>query len=462
MNDMNFSEVWDKARARLQTLLHPDVFARWIAVIQVEALENQVLTLGVENDFYQTWLEDNYLALIKSAVADAAGSELKIRFQVAPRPVQEEQQEFNLSPATPASIRPKPKLIRESVAQSLDSASGLNPMFTFDEFIVGPSNSFSHAAAMAVPQAPGRAYNPLFIYGGTGLGKTHLMQAIGHQVLRSSRAKVAYLSLEAFLNEYIDSLQKRTIATFRKKYRNVDLLLIDDIHFLGGKERLQEEFFHTFNALYDARKQIVMNSDRPAAEIIGLEQRLVSRFEWGLVTELQPPDLETRIAILRAKKEKNRLALADAALVYIAEHVRSNIRRLEGALTRAASYASLHGRDLPPKELDDLLRDVMDQEKREILTFDVIMRTVAEHYDVRLTDLTSKRRPQAIAFPRQVAMYLCRTLTSSSLPEIANVFGKTHATVLHAYRSIEARISTNPELQQTVSQLTHRLEHRSL
>lgn len=460
MAEMNIHELWNKACFHLQALLHPDVYARWIAVIEPDTLQDHTLQLRVDNNFYQSWLEDNYLDLIRQAIASACGIEVKIQFVVSPR-APADKTEAAVSAAKSAPRRNKPPApVKEPAGRSGSFETPLNPKFTFDEFIVGPSNHFAHAAAMAVSQAPGRAYNPLFIYGGTGLGKTHLMQAIGHSVMRLSHAKVAYLSCEAFLNEYIFALQNHSLPAFRKKYRQGDVLLIDDIHFLAGKDGIQEEFFHTFNALHDARKQIVINSDRPAAEIKGLEQRLVSRFEWGLVTELQPPELETRIAILRNIKDQGHLMVSNDAISFIADAVRSNIRRLEGALIRVASYASLKGRELTVAEIEGLLRDTLEQEKQETLSFDMIMRTVAEHYDIRLADMTSKRRPQAIAMPRQIAMYLCRTMTSSSLPEIAVAFGKTHATILHAFRSIEKRISQSAELQQAVAQLTHHLEHR--
>ena len=287
------------------------------------------------------------------------------------------------------------------------------------------------------------------------------MQAIGHHVLRNSNARISYLSSETFTNEYIDALQNRRLIQFRKKYRGVNLLLIDDIHFLAGKERLQEEFFHTFNALFDAHKQIVMTSDRPASEIQGLEQRLVSRFEWGLVTELHTPDFETRVAILRNKRAQAKLALPDEVLLFIAKNIRSNIRRLEGALIRTTSYAALTKTDLSPERLQDLLKDLLEQERQATVTFDVVQRAVAEHFDVRLADMTSKRRPQAIAMPRQVAMYLCRQFTAASLPEIANAFSKTHATVLHACRAVEKRIAADPELRQSIEDLTRKLGRKS-
>jgi chromosomal replication initiator protein len=441
--------VWSKACKQLEEVLREDVFSRWIAVIKAEDLSVDTLSLLVDNDFYQTWLEENYLSLITDAVSVAAGSELNIKFVVRPgdvTPVLQLEEE-----------QPKKKPFRERLPRRPQTQSALNPRFTFDEFIVGSSNSFAHAAALAVAQAPARAYNPLFIYGGTGLGKTHIMQAIGHHVLTTSRATLCYLSSEDFTNEYIDALQNRSLVQFRKKYRNTDLLLIDDIHFLAGKERLQEEFFHTFNTLFDAHKQIVMTSDRPASEITRLEQRLVSRFEWGLVTELVPPDLETRIAILRHKQAQSNVTLPDEFITYIAQHIRSNIRRLEGALIRTISYASLTGHKLSLETLETLLRDTIDQEKQEEITFDKIQRVVAEHFDIRLTDMTSKRRPRTVAVPRQIAMYLCRRMTRASLPDIANAFGKTHATVLHAFRLVDARMDVDTQLRQDVTRISQRL-----
>ena len=439
--------LWEKATRHLQDVLHPDVFQRWIAVIEPVGLDADTLVLGVDNNFYESWLQEHYLPLIENAVSAASGSHLKIVLSVtkqqAAAPLPEPQE--------------KHPSLRERLTRRGRTAFPLNEKFTFDAFVVGSCNSFAHAASMAVAQAPARAYNPLFIYGGVGLGKTHLMQAIGHYVLRNSRASVCYLSSEAFTNEYINALQTRSLVQFRKKYRHMDLLLIDDIHFLAGKERLQEEFFHTFNTLFDAHKQIVMTSDRPAAEIVGLEQRLVSRFEWGLVTELEPPDLETRIAILRHKLAQNKLALGDEVVQFIAENIKSNIRRLEGALIRVVSFASLTDGDMGIKSLEHLLRDTITEDHEETVTLSSIQKAVADHYDVRITDLTGKRRPRAIVLPRQVAMYLCRRLTDASLPQIGTAFDKTHATVLHACRSIDRKLQADESLKRAVQTLAKQL-----
>lgn len=448
---METAAVWKKTCAYLKDTLSKDVYDRWISVIECRSLNDNELTLSVTNDFYQSWLEENYLPIISKAVASVSGQEVLIKLAVdrsSKLPEVKPEPESKVpSPGTPSRGRGKRGVL-------------LNPKYNFETFVVGPSNNFAHAAAMAVAQSPAKAYNPLFIYGGVGLGKTHMMQAIGNYVLSNTTVNVCYLSCEAFTNEYIDALQNKALVQFRKKYRNTDLLLIDDIHFLGGKERMQEEFFHTFNALFDNHNQIVLTCDRPANEIPGLEQRLVSRFEWGLVTELEPPQIETRIAILRKKQEQMNLILPEEVLLYIAEHIRSNIRRLEGSLIRAASYSSLTGRELTFDVLENLLRDTLDQEQQQTLTIEVIQRAVAEYYDIRLGDMTSRKRPQSIALPRQIAMYLCRSMTQHSLPSIGNAFARNHSTVLHACRLVKYKMRSDPQLRQSVSVLTHKLTQR--
>jgi chromosomal replication initiator protein len=336
----------------------------------------------------------------------------------------------------------------------------MNPRNTFDTFVVGSNNQFAHAASLAVAQSPSKTYNPLFIYGGVGLGKTHLMQAIGQQVAeRKKIVKVIYLSSEKFTNEFIDAIQHNTLVKFRKRYRQADVLLIDDIHFLAGKERSQEEFFHTFNTLFDGRKQIVLSSDRPASEITNLEQRLVSRFEWGLTAELQPPDIETRMAILRKKAQSFQVTLAPEVFDFLAQRVRTNVRRLEGALMRVASFASLSGREVTKEVVEQLLRDILQEEAKKIITIDQIQRKVAEHFDVRLADMTSKRRPANIAFPRQIAMYLARRHTKSSLNEIGDAFGgRDHGTVLHACKTVQERMTREDQIRSLVFLLTSQLE----
>ncbi len=442
------STIWSGACGHLKGVLSTDVFERWIDVIEAREVKDDTLTLSVANDFYQSWLVENYLSLIKEAVATVTGREMDILFGVnhhAPAPKAATQKEV-------------PKKKENNQRKSAETCAQLNPNYTFDSFIIGSSNNFAHAACLAVAQSPARAYNPLFIYGGVGLGKTHLMQAIGNHVLTAQPgANVCYLSCEAFTNDYIDAIQNKSLVAFRRKYRQADVLLIDDIQFLAGKERMQEEFFHTFNALFDQHKQIVLTCDRPACEIPGLEHRLISRFEWGLVTELESPDVETRIAILRKKQELLNLHLPDDTLQYLAERIRSNIRRLEGALIRVASYASLTGRELTREALEHLLRDTLDQEQQEKLSIEAIQRAVADFYDIRLADMTSKRRPQSIAMPRQVAMFLSRELTQHSYPMIADAFGKNHATVLHACRLITDKMSREPEIRQAVTTIQQKL-----
>ena len=445
-------QTWAKACEYLTSAISTDVYNRWIGVIEAIGDDRPgQLTLTVPNGFYQDWLEEHYLPMIRKALGISRLENLTIVFTVDnSRPPAE----------VPAATRPaveKDVSAKRKVLKTCNVGGALNPRHTFDNFVVGPSNSFAHAASLAVVEAPGRAYNPLFVHGGTGLGKTHLIQAMGQAVLERGKGTVCYTTCKTFTNEFIQALQQHELGAFRRKYRHIDLLLIDDIHFLAGKESTQEEFFHTFNSLYENQKQIVMTSDRPVSEIANLQKRLVSRFEWGLCTEMEMADLETRVAILRRKREQLRIQLPDDALFFIAEHVRSNIRKLEGSLLRAASYASLTRKPLTIEALEYLLRDTIEQENQTALTIEGIQRVVAEYYDIRLGDMTSKQRPQNIAFPRQVAMYLCREMTDHSLPSIGNSFGRNHATVLHAHRSVGMKMKTDAGLRQTILSLQQRL-----
>ena len=444
-------KIWSQACEFLSSVLTADVYSRWIGVIEAIGDDREDhLTLTVPNGFYQDWLEEHYLPMIRKALGASGLENVAISFAV------DGEREIEPPEETPPP-RAKETTEKRKVVKTYNVGGGLNPRHTFENFVVGPSNTFAHAAALAVVEAPGRAYNPLFIHGGNGLGKTHLIQAMGQAVLKRGKGTVCYISCEAFTNEFIQALQQREVVAFRRKYRNIDLLLIDDIHFLAGKESTQEEFFHTFNTLYENQKQIVLTSDRPLSEIANLQKRLVTRFEWGLITEMEMADYETRVAILRRKREQLRLQLADEALVFIGQHVKSNIRKLEGALLRAASYASLIKKPLTTETLEYLLRDTIEQENQNALTIEGIQRMVAEYYDIRLGDMTSKQRPQNIAFPRQVAMYLCRELTEQSLPAIGNAFGRNHATVLHAHRSVGAKMKTDAGLRQTILSLQQRL-----
>ncbi len=441
--------VWKKVRERLRGAVAQDVFDRWISIIQPGAIEGNRLTLNVANDFYVLWLTENYLPLIRKIIAEETTDIMDVVFRVSDT--------VAVEPLVASPVEPAEHVTSSRRRVEPRPTPTLCPSFTFDAFVVGPSNSFAHAACLAVAQKPACAYNPLLIYGGPGLGKTHLIQAIGHQVFHAIKsAQVCYLSAESFLNEYIEFLQNNRPAEFRKKYRSVDILLLDDVHFLAGKRGVQEEFFHTFNALFYSRKQIVLTCDRPIAEIEGLEPRLVSRFGWGLVTELSPPDLETRVAILRKKIEAMQLTIPNDVLLYIAENIQTDMRRLEGALTRVISYASLLRQSPTVEMAGRLLRDSVDPVRRAP-SLEAIQRIVAEAYDLRLADMTSKRRPQSIAFPRQIAMYLCRRLTHRSLPSIGEAFGRNHATVIHACNIVERRIKNDASFREMIECLENKI-----
>ena len=446
-------EIWSAALARLKTSLDGDVYSRWIAVISPVSLRDGVLAVAVDNEMLKMWVENNYLPYILDAARiDSAErvSAIEITVDSSRTPAAQEAPE-----PEPAAARGRPGA---GSSRTSRFGNGINPNYTFADFIIGPSNSFAHAASAAVASNPGNAYNPLFIYGDTGLGKTHLMQAVAHGVLsQNPDAVVCYITSEALLNDFIDSIRNNMMADFRRRYRNADVLLIDDIHFLADKDTMQEEFFHTFNTLQNAHKQIIMTSDRPLNKIQGLEARLVSRFQQGLITSIERPGFETRMAILRYKQRNATIHLADPLLTFIAENITSNVRQLEGAITRSVCYASLARQELTVDVLRNLLKDMIDFEKRPELTFLDIQRVVADDYDLRLTDMTSKERPQSVALPRQIAMFLCRTLTNGSLPEIAAAFEKTHATIVHACKTIPGRMETDRELKRRVEVIVEKL-----
>ena len=447
--------IWCSAQEILRSRLNQDLYQLWFAPLQPAGIDGDHFSLAVADDFSAHWLRDNYLDVIRQALTLAAGRPLEVKFStvvVAPSP----RRPHPAKAAAPAPACPTAKPI-----DGEDSAVDLpfNPRNTFDSFVVGSNNTFAHAAAMAVSQAPGKSYNPLFLYGGVGLGKTHLLHSIGNYVAAHKKgAKVTYVSSEKFTNEFIDAIQNNQLVRFRRKHRQADVFLIDDIQFLAGKERIQEEFFHTFNTLHEAHKQIVLTCDRPASEIQSLEQRLVSRFEWGLVCDLQPPDIETRLAILRKKEKIMGVQLPEDAISFLAQRIRSNVRRLEGALVRVASFASLTGKKITIDVVEGLLREILHEEGRFSISMEVIQKRVAEHYDIRLADMTSKRRPENIAFPRQVAMYLSRQLTEGSLNTIGEAFGgRDHGTVLHACRLVKDRMQIDPHVRQAVEFLERAL-----
>ena len=445
-------KIWGTVQQSLQSLVSAELYRLWFSNIHPRALEHDCLTLEVKDDFTEVWLEKNYLDLIREKAILATGRPIKVKLEVGNQ----------LNVQTDNTMRgAQPKIEAEPAERTTSSARDLsfNPRNTFDTFVVGTNNHFAHGAAMAVAQTPGKSYNPLFLYGGVGLGKTHLLHAIGQHVASHRKAaRVAYVSSEKFTNEFIDAIQNNQLVRFRRRYRQTDVLLIDDIQFLSGKERIQEEFFHTFNALHEAHKQIVLTCDRPANEIQGLEQRLVSRFEWGLSTDLQPPDVETRLAILRKKAKGMGVQLPDEILNFIAQRIRTNIRRLEGALNRVASYAAITKMPLTTERAEGLLRELLQEEGRHTITIEVIQKKVAEHFDIRIADMTSRRRPENIAFPRQIAMYLSRHLTDSSLNVIGEAFGgRDHGTVLHAYRLVKGRMEVDSDVRQSVSFLEKQL-----
>lgn len=461
----NFALIWKHIADAIRPEVSGDTFQRWFKAIQLVGADEKEITLRVPNNIYQLWIETNYLALLQSSVLKVLGSPRKILFTINVNDCPEKEADtlFPEKP-TPAPSNGVEKSGKASKAgagadNAPATANGMNPRNTFDSFVVGTNNQFAHAASLAVAQNPAKTYNPLFVYGGVGLGKTHLMHAIGQHVANTKKgAKVMYLSSEKFTNEFIDAIQNSKLVRFRNRYRQADVLLIDDIQFLAGKERSQEEFFHTFNTLFDGHKQIILSSDRPPSEIQNLEGRLVSRFEWGLTAELQPPDIETRMAILRKKAQLLHIKLDASIFEFLAERIKTNVRRLEGALMRVASFASLSGRELTPDAVEHLLKDILQEEARRTVTIEQIQRKVAEHFDIRLADMTSKRRPANIAYPRQIAMYLAREHTKASLSEIGDAFGgRDHGTVLHGHRLVKEKMLADEKVRQVVAYLENQL-----
>jgi chromosomal replication initiator protein len=445
--------VWLRAREFIKKELDNDqVFTIWFEPITFLSSTDDSLTLEVQNKFFKDLLLDRYMKLINSSVAKAGGREMRIDFSLKEDTDAAPMEKPRSADAHRGQAKPFWPFARDK--QEPGKEIGLNARYTFESFVVGPSNRFAHAASTAVCDSPAKAYNPLFIYGGVGLGKTHLMHAIGHRVLQKSpKTKILYISSEEFTNQLIGAIQNRTTVRFREKYRHVDILLIDDIHFIAGKESTQEEFFHTFNTLYDAHKQIVVSSDRPPKEIQSLEERLVSRFEWGLVTDIQPPDFETRMAILKKKSEKETIALPDDVYYFLAEKVKSNIRELEGALIRVVAYAKLIGKDISVDMVKEVLKDMIREGEKKI-TIDLIQKKVCEYFDMKLSDMKVKKRSRGIAYPRQIAMYLARQLTDYSLPEIGEYFGgRDHTTVIHAYDKVKTDLKVKKGLNELIDRV---------
>ena len=426
--------LWSEVSGRLRGALNETTYRTWFNHVEGLELNDDEFVHAVPNDFTRDWIEGHFVGLLSAAVGDATGRERRIQLRVT---------EANGEQAEPVEVHRREQ-----------TGAGLNPKYTFDSFVIGSSNRFAHAAALAVAEAPAQAYNPLFIYGGVGLGKTHLMHAVGHYIVQQARSlKLTYVSSERFMNEMINALRYERILDFRERYRNVDVLLVDDIQFIGGKESTQTEFFHTFNALFDSAKQIVISSDAPPHEITALEERLRSRFEWGLIADIQPPDLETKVAILRKKAEAEAVPLPDNVAIYIAGKIRSNVRELEGSLIRLVAYASMTGAEINLALAKHVLRNVLSNDER-VVTIEIIQKFVADYFQLRSNELKSRNNSKSIALPRQVAMYMCKALTRASLPEIGKAFGgKHHSTVIHSIQKIEGMRQRDAEFSAQIQNL---------
>jgi chromosomal replication initiator protein len=425
--------LWDEVLVKVEAKVNRHTFATWFRPTSMIAVHDSSLTVRVPNPQFKDWLTKNYSSIIQEAIQELGHNTLTVSFE----------SESEISSSFDTSHAPD----REPLP-----VTSLNPKYTFDSFVVGSSNQFAHAASRAVAEIPSKSYNPLFLYGGVGLGKTHLMHAIGHYIqVRNRQLQLTYISSDRFINEMINAIRFDRLPAFRQKYRAVDVLLVDDIQFIAGKDRTQEEFFHIFNALHDAQKQIVISADCPPREIPTLEERLHSRFEWGLIADIQPPDIETKIAILRKKSESERVEIPENVALYIASKVRTNIRELEGSLIRLIAYSSLTGREIDLPLAQEVLRDLLRTEEKHV-TIEMIQKFVADHYNVKLTELKAKNNSKAIAGPRQVAMYLTKALTGASLPEIGKGFGgKHHSTVIHSIRKIEGQRKSDPEFDRLIN-----------
>jgi chromosomal replication initiator protein len=457
--ELTADSLWNDVAARLRDALNDTTFQTWFGEVSGAEIDGDTFAVGVPNDFTREWIEGHFLDLIRAAVRDAAvgdsaAGELRVRLRFDEPPAS--SLSASGGSAVPAAVTPLPL----EVVSTRHDAAGINPKYTFDSFVIGSSNRFAHAAALAVAEAPAQAYNPLFIYGHTGLGKTHLLHAVANFVTdHGGGLTCRYVTSETFMNDFINSLRDKRIEGFKQRYRTYDVLLIDDVQFFEHKERIQEEFFHTFNSLYEAGRQIIMSSDRPPREISTLEERLRSRFEWGLITDIQPPDLETRIAILRKKVKNDQIEIDDPELLtFVASRVSTNIRELEGALTRVVAFSSLTGRPLTPELAQDVLKDVFPQGESTQISIERIQELICDRFGVTKAELIGDRRSQNIVYPRQVAMYLSRELTDSSLPKIGKQFGgRDHTTVIHATSKIARLIREDRSVYNLIQELTARI-----
>ncbi|MEI7910448.1 MAG: chromosomal replication initiator protein DnaA [Verrucomicrobiota bacterium] len=455
------SHGWEAVCAELRAAVGADAFQRWFRAARWVGNEDGIASVSVPGEIHQVWIETNYLPELTMAVSGAFEGvrEVRVALGASHEPDAAHPNGHSAGSAFPPRSAASASALEGEALDKRVKSAGLNPSNTFASFVVGANNQFAHAACEAVAKKSGVGYNPLFIHGSSGLGKTHLMQAIGHELLRRQPGcRVVYLTCERFTNEFIDAVRRGDIEKFRRRYRHSDVMLIDDVQFLAGKERSQEEFFHTFNTLLDGRNQVILSSDRPACEIKSLEPRLISRFECGLTVEMQPPLMETRMAILKRKSADWKVRVDERVLQFLAENICTNVRRLEGALMRVATFASLAGESVTVEKVEHLLRDLIREEASRQISIDTIQRAVAEHYDVRLADMTSRRRPASIAFPRQVAMYLSRSLTKGSLMEIGEAFGgRDHGTVIHACKKVHSQVGVAPGLKETLARIESQL-----
>ncbi|URN95946.1 MAG: chromosomal replication initiator protein DnaA [Candidatus Pristimantibacillus lignocellulolyticus] len=447
--DSHTQDLWQQVLSIIQTKLSKPSYDTWFKATKAKFIDDSLLEIIAPTTFAAEWLENKYTNLIKSTLYDYLGQNINIKYSIGEPKSAEQSVVF-------PSKQPSRVVLAEETPSNM-----LNPKYTFDTFVIGTNNRFAHAASLAVAEAPAKAYNPLFLYGGVGLGKTHLMHAIGHYIMEHNpNTRVLYISSEKFTNEFINAIRDSQGESFRTKYRNIDVLLIDDIQFIAGKEQTQEEFFHTFNALHEERKQIIISSDRPPKEIPTLEERLRSRFEWGLITDIQPPDLETRIAILRKKARAENLDIPNEAMNYIANQIDTNIRELEGALIRVVAYSSLINADITSHLAAEALKDIIPSSRPRMITMNDIQAKVGEFYGLRMEDFKARKRTKAVAFPRQIAMYLSRELTDYSLPKIGEAFGgRDHTTVIHAHEKISQLIQVDQELYKIIQNLTDKIKN---
>jgi chromosomal replication initiator protein len=446
MPGQDITKIWNETQDAIKSRIGEIAFNTWFGPLRIKSDKTKNLTLEVPDNFFKEWFISHYLELVSTTVRELAGQDMPIDLEVNPNIIKKEKKD-------------KLQVFESRIKEEVVGDVKLNPKYTFENFVVGPSNRFTHAACMAVAESPAKNYNPLFIYGGVGLGKTHLMQAICHFVKKHNpQVRIVYLTSERFTNELINAIQSHSMESFRKQYRNADILLLDDIHFIAGKEATQEEFFHTFNSLHDAHKQIIISSDRPPREINKLEERLISRFSWGLITDIQPPDLETRLAILKKKIEQEKIKIPDDVLSFLAESIKNNIRELEGALKRVSAYSALEGREINLTLARDILKDMV-RESTQTINIDTIQKKVAGFYNLNITDLKTKRRNKNVVLARQIAMYAARELTNLSLPEIGQSFGgKDHTTVLHACNKIKENIDKDIKFKELIGRVVFEIK----